>query len=633
MKKLVLVTDVQSPAQLPESLPKQQQASQRWQGALICCALAYILCVLASTAPIYSMLGLQTQLWISLAIVKMDNWLHFPLDLGFTVDHYVSRGDTLYLEFALLMLLAFVIYGLCAYLIHHMGQEGDHVETSSRAGSFALWLIWITVIVSGCIYLFTPASSSDDVYGYASYGRLLSVHHVNPYFVSPSAFQQDPTYPLIHWKDAFAPYGPVWVVLSALVGLIAGPGRLEYLIAFRLCAFAAHLLNIWLVMSILRTMERPARTVVLGTMLYAWNPLVVLESSLGGHNDVFMLTFILLGLWLSARAERRGAIRLRDSIPALVAFTLAGLVKLTAFPILAFPVLMLCWDTYRGREGRGHQAIGKAGNHKDPPSPTMNQTWHPLNTPRATTFRLAPPLQRGGFALLAGLFASMVCVVVALAVYAPFWFGHSIQQIVVSFSSQPTENFAFNSLLAAISVWQRAHGLPAFLMLFNSRHTWNVITIVVIALCVGLGAAWLGRAPTTRSTHRGACTIALAALATLTALLLVTPWFTSWYVTWLVGLAAVCLPVASDRLARSLFVLALTFSASAFLTYYYVSIGHVLLVRHPENITWFVLVCFATFGVPVCAFLLSWVSQPPLDEPPQPQGRGQASPLLETNED
>jgi hypothetical protein len=203
-------------------------------------------------------------------------------------------------------------------------------------------------------------------------------------------------------------------------------------------------------------------------------------------------------------------------------------------------------------------------------------------------------------ALMEGLLASLVCMGVALVGYAPFWVGHSVQQIVVSFSSQPTETYNFNSLLAALSVWQKAHGLPTLLAFFDSRRVWNVITLAAIGLGVVLGAVWLWRAPTTR-------TMALAALTVLAAFLLVTPWFTSWYVTWLVGLAAVCLPVAYDRLARSLFVLALTFSVTAFLTYYFVSIGHVLLASHTGNVTWFILVCFATFGIPVFAFVLSWV--------------------------
>src|SRR5262249_10284439 len=102
------------------------------------------------------------------------------------------------------------------------------------------------------------------------------------------------------------------------------------------------------------------------------------------------------------------------------------------------------------------------------------------------------------------------------------------------------------------------------------------------------------RLPTTR-------TVVLAALACLASFLLVTPWFLPWYVLGPVGLAAVCLPEAHDRPGRALFVLALTFSASAFLSYYYASISWNL----PHYVTPYVVVCLATFGIPLLAFLIS----------------------------
>ena len=37
---------------------------------------------------------------------------------------------------------------------------------------------------------------------------------------------------------------------------------------------------------------------VLGTMLYAWNPLVLVASIGGGHNDVMMAFFAILSLYL-----------------------------------------------------------------------------------------------------------------------------------------------------------------------------------------------------------------------------------------------------------------------------------------------------------------------------------------------
>ncbi len=356
-----------------------------WKGALVCCAIAYVLCILTTIAPLYKMVGIQTRLWISNAILQAAGWLHLPADLGLAPNHYFSQQQTSYLEFLLLMLFAFTISGLYALLLQRAGTQDDYM--------FAFCLIWLTILVSGCLYLFTPATFSDDVYSYANYGRLLSVHHVNPYVVSPSAYPQDPTY---------------------------------HLIAFRLYAFAAHLLNIWLVMTILRTMGRSARTIALGTLLYAWNPLVLLESSLGGHNDVFMLTFILLGLLFSVRAEHSGATRLRDAVPALVAFTLAALVKLTAIPIIVFFILRLFWNTY-------DTTASTAGTGK---------------RDRAGRWRAA---------LSIALFASMISFSIALVGYAPFWLGHSLQDIAASFSSQPTAHYQFNSILAAMKRMECAY--------------------------------------------------------------------------------------------------------------------------------------------------------------------------------
>jgi hypothetical protein len=569
MKKNTMAETTQSliSIKLIESAPKLQEADVVWKGALGCCAFAYVLSILTTIAPIYKMVGIQTSLWISKAIVKTAGWLHLPTDLGLGTNHYISQQQTDYMEFLLLMLLAFAICGLCAYLLNRTRTRNDY--------TFVMWVIWLTTIVSGCLYLFTPAIFSGDIFSYASYGRLLSVHHVNPYVIPPSAFPKDPTYQLVHWKDIVSIYGPVWLMISAVVGVLADPHPMDYLVAFRLCAFAAHLLNIWLVTAILRTMGRSLRVIAMGTLLYAWNPLVLLESSLGGHNDVFMLTFLLLGLLLSARAERRGATGLRGTIPALVAFTLAALVKLTAIPIIVFLIVKLFWNSFEVR--------GQA-----PHLPYTNVVMRPY---RASLTRQA---QGAG---LAPALAIMISAGIVLVGYAPFWLGYNMRQIVTGFTSQPTAQFQFNSILAAISVWKSAHGLPAYLALLKSRSAWDIITAIVIVLIFAAGAIWMRRAPTTR-------TVALATLGVLAAFLLLIPWFLSWYVTWLVGLAVVCLPVtlnSDDRLARSLVITALTFSASALLSYYYVSIAWYL----PLYVTSYVLACLATFGIPLVATIAS----------------------------
>ncbi|HET8843677.1 MAG TPA: hypothetical protein VFN35_19600, partial [Ktedonobacteraceae bacterium] len=93
-------------------------------------------------------------------------------------------------------------------------------------------------------------------------------------------------------------------------------------------------------------------------------------------------------------------------------------------------------------------------------------------------------------------------------------------------------------------------------------------------------------------------TFLLVSLATLSAVLLTTPWFYSWYITWIIGLAAVCLPVRQVRLQTALLALVLTFSFSALLTYPFTE-G----VFAPR----YYLVSLFTTIPPVCAFLFTLV--------------------------
>src|SRR5260370_19209733 len=425
------------------------------------------------------MVGIHTHIWISRVIIGVDRRLSFPTDLHLARVHYASQQETSYLEFALLILLAFIIYGFSACLIQWRGEQSNY--------TLAMRLIWLTAVVSGCIYIFTPASTSDDIGSYASYGRLLIIHHTNPYFVPPSSFPQDPTYPLIYWRNLVPIYGPIWTLISAFLGWLAGIDSLGYLVTFRIFTFAAYLLNILLVTAVLRAMNRSPRTIALGTLLYAWNPLVLLESSLGGHNDILMVTFILLGVLLSVRSEQNDIARFLDHAVPLVVFTLAALVKFSAIPIIALFIVMLFWKTFYAKP-----AV------PDPRPQSVLTSW------RA--------------ALFTALSASFVSSAVALLFYGPFWIGHSIKDIVYSFSSQPTAHSAYDSILLLILVLIKLHSLPAYLLLFTVRGTWDLFIFIAVACALAAGIALLRRTPTTR-------TVALATLLVLGTSLLLTAWF------------------------------------------------------------------------------------------------------------
>ncbi|GAC1615814.1 MAG: hypothetical protein NVS4B9_05220 [Ktedonobacteraceae bacterium] len=527
LKKSVAVTPVKSHA---------DEERDDWLASatgLSLCAIAFLVCIVMSITPLNRLQSLaDIRDWpTSALLLSPGSWL--PIDLKLVSRLRDSQVSTHLIWLLSLVALEFIIYALATYWIQRQSRDYNSRHT--------LGIIWFVVLLAGLIYVCTPALLSRDVFVYAGYGRVLAGYHANPYFVTLSAYPQDALIPLDDWKAALCAYGPVWLLLCGLSSLLAGEHTVVYVFFFRILGFAAHALNILLVVAILRTMGQNSRTVAQGALLYAWNPLVLQESCLGGHNDTFMVTFLLLGLLYSARAEQHKHLFTapRSYLPPLIAFTLAALIKFTSVPLIVLFLALLLWKALQS----DNQLPGRFSLRALQPL-----TWHRL------------PLTM--------LTACMVSIGIVLAFYAPFWVGHSLYDILVSFSSPPSARSAYGSILGALLNWERAYagmnrGWASPLISLLSQHTtWQNISAGVAALALLLSLIWLWRIPTTR-------TLALAALAVLGALLVVTPWFFPWYVIWLVGLSAICLPVMHERMGRALLGFALTFSASAHFIYFF----------------------------------------------------------------
>lgn len=496
---------------------------------LALCAAGLLLCILISVAPLLHLAGKTFLLPLPTNpfLLAWGSWL--PYDLHFALPKRASMISTNTIEFLLLVAISFGIYALASLLIQKQPERQQFTAVTR--------LIWFLAIAGGIIYILTPAMISRDIFVYVGYGRTISLHHANPYFVAPSAFPQDPLTIYDDWQSATAAYGPFWLVICALLAPLGGNSPLAYLLIFRLLSFASYLFNIWLISNILKNMGRSPRTVTLGTLLYAWNPLVIEETCLGGHNDTIMVTLLLLGIWFSVRAEQQDFARPSRYLLPAIAFTLATLVKITALPLIVLYLVFLA-----------RRAMSSA-----PSTSSMLRLEHI----RALNWQAA---------LAKVVLTGAVCGIIAALFYAPFWLGHSIQDIMTSFSSPPSSILSENSIMRAIHEWILAHGLPSqnswaatLLTFFNLRVVWDRISYVCLAATLIVGAVWIWRVPTTR-------TMLLAALLSLGGLLLVTPWFFAWYIIWLVSIAALCLP-AIDRLGRALLAFTLTFSATAFITY------------------------------------------------------------------
>jgi hypothetical protein len=540
--------------------------------AIALCAITFVSCILLTVAPLSRIPDPVIQLHTPLGAILAQVGAWLPTDLGLIANHQASQANTNYIEFLVLIALAFVCYGLCALFLLRQKKTAEDQNQYHQISR----LIWLSTIAAGILFVFTPAMPSHDILVYASYSRLIATYHANPYFVPLTAYPHDPFNTFNYWADATAAYGPVWLFVCSIWGFILGPQLPGYVLAFRLFALAVHLVNTWLVATILRTSGQPSRVVTLGTLLYAWNPLVLLESSLGGHNDVLMVTFLLMGILASVRAEKKNQLtHARSYVPATVAFTMAALVKFTMLPIIALFILLLMCRALRPASPIAFRNGDAVSHH-----------WRS--------------------ALSTGSIASIASVLVAIAMYGPFWIGHGIYNILNSFTTPPSANFAENSILLALFKSYEAHALQpgtwgyTLLQAFTSRQIWDMINFVTLVGLIITGATWLWRAPTVR-------TFILVAMTTLGVLLIITPWFFSWYVTWLVGLIVVCLPLAQSRIGRSLLAFTLTFSVTAFLTYLFKD-------GYPPFGIWIGPVCLITIVPPLLAFLISFIAWRPLKE-------------------
>ena len=141
-----------------------------------------------------------------------------------------------------------------------------------------------------------------DVFDYAMHGRMLALLGANPYIALPAWFPDDPFLPSVGWKTYPSVYGPLWTYVEGAVAWLSGDNLLMAVLLFKGIAAASSLACAWSAYRIAcRWTSRPAAG---ASVLVGWNPLVVLMAG-SGHNDLLMMALFLGGVWLLA--EDRGA--------------------------------------------------------------------------------------------------------------------------------------------------------------------------------------------------------------------------------------------------------------------------------------------------------------------------------------
>ena len=153
----------------------------------------------------------------------------------------------------------------------------------------------------------------------------------NPLVVEPRDVIGPPLIGYSAWPFYPSPYGPLWQGIAWAVTAITGERLLAGVLGFKLVLIGCHVLNTALIDRIAAGsgLARPG----VAALVYGWNPFILYETAGNGHNDIVMLTGLLLALWLLL-GRRRAALPLPAATLAVLAKYVAG---------LWLPVLLLGW--------------------------------------------------------------------------------------------------------------------------------------------------------------------------------------------------------------------------------------------------------------------------------------------------
>ena len=148
-----------------------------------------------------------------------------------------------------------------------------------------------------------------------------------------------------------SPYGGLWSAIEVAIDAL-GPDVWSRMVAFRLVAIAACAVSAWAIWSILGRVRPAAR--LTGVVLFAWNPIVIFELAMEGHNDALMAALALLAV--AAAVAGRPA----TSMFALGAGALVKYVPLALAPALVVYQWRVAAPDERPRVA-GRIALGTVG--------------------------------------------------------------------------------------------------------------------------------------------------------------------------------------------------------------------------------------------------------------------------------
>ena len=144
---------------------------------------------------------------------------------------------------------------------------------------------------------------SYDLYNYMFHGKILWFYHANPHVLAPLEFTGDLWLRFMRWVHTPSAYGPVFTAIESPAYLLGLGKFVPVLLLMKLTMSAFFVWVIYLIGQISRKLGFTKDQQVLAQLSIAFNPFILLEVVVNGHNDAVMIALFFWSLLYSLNSK------------------------------------------------------------------------------------------------------------------------------------------------------------------------------------------------------------------------------------------------------------------------------------------------------------------------------------------
>ena len=224
-----------------------------------------------------------------------------------------ARGITIFIIISII----FLLYGLIL-------KKHKEIFRNNKV------LVCLIILVSIIFALIIP-TTSRDVYSYIANGWTSVHYNENPYEVTVNDIQEkyntnDEMFSKMApvWKSEPVTYGPIWSLgISGILAYLSFGNISLATILFKIAAVVVHVTCCFLIWKITKKK--------IWCAVYGLNPFILFEALTDAQNDLYIVLFILLAIYL--------AVKKKNLFLAVLSIAIGTLIKYVA--ILALPFIVL----------------------------------------------------------------------------------------------------------------------------------------------------------------------------------------------------------------------------------------------------------------------------------------------------